>query len=490
MRPLTLVLVFALSACSQAKPEPQPSPSGATADAKLQFTSKSAEAIEQVKKGEALLVNQRAAEAASEFAQALTLDPDFVLARALHGQAISGPEGLKELEAAVSAGSGVTEAERAMMQGLLALRQGEPGKAREAYTRLTQLAPGDWRGYFLLGNMLILSEDYAGGIPSLRKAVELDPAAGGANNMLGYAALQQEDTEGAIKAFNDYARALPQEPNPQDSLGEALLAAGRFDEAEAAYRKALELSPEFFGAWEGIAYAKYFAGDSAAALDALMKEKAAATRPNDKLAADELRAVMMVAQNNTAAGLSLYSDLEKMKDAIPGVAFMPVHRAAILIDLGRSREAMPLIAAALKRADSGELPPGPAANLRRQALRARVAAEVSMNNADAAAQTAMLLEQRANERKDDVVGQSAMHYGLGMASMAKRDFTGARAHFEQCLKRDPDCRRQIVAAAQEANDKPAAEAARAAVLKLYVRDPVHLWVRSRLQSKPATSSSE
>jgi Tfp pilus assembly protein PilF len=93
MRPLTLVLVFALSACSQAKPEPQPSPSGATADAKLQFTSKSAEAIEQVKKGEALLVNQRAAEAASEFAQALTLDPDFVLARALHGQAISGPEG-------------------------------------------------------------------------------------------------------------------------------------------------------------------------------------------------------------------------------------------------------------------------------------------------------------------------------------------------------------------------------------------------------------
>jgi hypothetical protein len=178
------------------------------------------------------------------------------------------------------------------------------------------------------------------------------------------------------------------------------------------------------------------------------------------------------------------------QDAIPGVAFMPVHRAAILVDLGRSREAMPLIAAALKRADSGELPPGPSRNLRGQALRARVAAEVSMNNANAAAQTAMLLEQHANERKDDVVAQSAMHYGLGMASMGERDFTGARAHFEQCLKRDPDCRRQIVAAAQKANDKPAAEAARAAILKLYVRDPVHLWVRSRLQSKAVTSSTE
>jgi tetratricopeptide (TPR) repeat protein len=491
MRPLALALVFALSACSQAKPEPQAaSAAGETANTKLEITSKSPEAIEHLKKGEVLLINQRATEGAAEFAQALTLDPGFVLARAFHGQAIPGRDGLKELESAVSAASGVTEPERILMQGLLAARQGEVTKAREAYTRLTQLTPGDWRGHYLLGNMLILSEDYAGGVAALRKAVELDPAAGGANNMLGYAALRQEDTEGAVKAFNDYARALPQEPNPQDSLGEALLAAGRFEESEAAYRKALELSPQFFAAWEGIAYAKHYAGDSAAALDALTKEKAAATRPSDKLAADELRAVMMVAQNNTAAGLALYSDSEKMKDALPGVAFVPVHRAAILVDLGRAREAMPIVTAALKRAESGELPPAPSRNLRQQALRTRVAAEAAMNNGDAAAQTAMLLEQQANDRKDDVIAQSAMHYGLGMAAMAKKDYAGARAHFEQCLKQDAECRRQIVTAAEKANDKPGAEAARGAILKLYIRDPGHLWVRSRLQRKPATSSTE
>jgi tetratricopeptide (TPR) repeat protein len=436
------------------------------------------------------MVNVRAAEASAEFAEALKVDPDFVLAHAYHGQTIPGPDGLKEIEAAASAASTLPESERTLVQGLLAARQGESGKARDAYAKLAELTPADWRGHYLLGTQLLNDEDYDRGVPALRRAVELDPAAGGANNMLGYAALRQGDTDGAVKAFTDYAAALPQEPNAQDSLGEALLAAGKFSEAEAAFRKALDLSPQFFSAWDGIAYTKYFAGDAAGALDALAKEKAAATRPLDKLGADELRAVMTIAQKKTAPGLSLYSDLEKMTDAMPGVAFVPVHRAAILVDLGRGREALPVVDAALKRAEGSELPPGVSRNLRQQALRVRVAAEAAAGSADAAAKTAMDLEQQANERKDDVNAQSAMHYALGMAAMAKRDYAGAKGHFEHCLTVDAECRRQVIAAAQKAGDKDGAEAARTALLKLYVRDPVHLWVRSRLMGNSGSTSSE
>jgi tetratricopeptide (TPR) repeat protein len=491
MRPLgILIVVLTVSACAGAKAEPQTSSATDPASAKISITSKSPEAVEHLKKGEALLVNLRTAEAGAEFAEALKLDSDFVLAHAYHGQATPGPEGLKEVEAAATAASALPEAERTMVQGLLATRQGESAKAREAYTKLAESTPADWRGHYLLGTQLLNDEDYAAGVPALRKAVELDPAAGGANNMLGYAALRQGDTEGAIKAFTDYAKALPQEPNPQDSLGEGLLAAGRFDDAETAFRKALELSPQFSVAWEGIAYAKYFAGDVAGARDALAKEKAATTRPIDQLGADELRAVMMIAQQNTAEGLSLYSDLEKMNDAMPAVAFVPVHRAAILVDLGRPREAMPILAAALKRAESSELPPGLSRNLQQQALRVRVAAEAATSNADAAEQTAMALQQRASDHRDDVNAQSAMHYALGMSAIAKRDYPGARAHFEQCLTQDAECRRQIVTAARKAGDKPGADTARAAILKLYVRDPVHLWVRSRLQEDLGKSTTE
>ena len=69
------------------------------------------------------------------------------------------------------------------------------------------------------------------------------------------------DADGAIAAFQEYVRILPQEPNPQDSLGEALLAAGRFKEAEAAFQKALDLSPQFWPGHQGIAYARLYAGD-------------------------------------------------------------------------------------------------------------------------------------------------------------------------------------------------------------------------------------
>jgi hypothetical protein len=83
-----------------------------------------------------------------------------------------------------------------------------------------------------------------------------------------------------------------------------------------------------------------------------------------------------------------------------------------------------------------------------------------------------------------------MHFGLGMAAMAKRDYAGARSHFEQCLTSDEICRLQIVPAAAKAGDKAGAEAARAAILKLYIRTPAHVWVRARLQEKAANAAGE
>jgi tetratricopeptide (TPR) repeat protein len=488
MRALPIVVAsLAIVACSESKSQQQDPASGTTA-ATITMTSKSPEAVAHLKKGEALVVNFRNNEALAEFDQALKLDPEFALARAYHGQATPGPEGLKELESAANAASALPEGERTLIQGMLATRQGEAAKARDAYTKLTTLAPADWRGHYLLGSQDVGDENYAAAVSGLRKAVDLDPAAGGANNMLGYAALRQGDTEGAIKAFTDYARALPQEPNAQDSLGEALLAAGRFAEAEAAFRKAIELSAGFFPGWDGVAYAKYYGGDAAAALDALKKEKEAAVQPNDKLGADRLRAVIALAQKRTAESLALYADLEKMPNALPGSAFMPVERAGWLVELGRARESMPIVAATLKRADSGELPAGLSRNLRQQALRVRVAAEAAMNNAQAAEATAMELQQQASQRPADTNAQSAMHFGLGMAAMAKRDYAGARSHFEQCLTLDEICRLQIVDAATKAGDKAGADTARAAILKLYVRSPLHVWIRTRLDDARRSTS--
>jgi len=476
-----------LSACSS---QPAPTPASQTSSATsatITVTSKSPEAIAHFQKGETLLQNLRTVEAAGEFARALQIDPDFVLARAYLGQATPGPEGLKELESATSAAASLPEPERLLIEGTAANRRGDLDAARTAYTRLTELTPSDWRGHYALGQRLLSDQKYAEAAQSLKKATELNAASSGAQNMLGYAALRQGDTAAAIAAFEQYVSTLPQEPNPQDSLGEALLAAGRFKEAEAAFQKALELSPQFWVAHQGIAYARLYAGDWKGGREALIKAKETATRLADTLSVDDEMAAVDAASRNTTAALKQLDAIEKTAGAqIADLAFVPVRRALILIDARRGREALAPIAVALKTADSGQLPEGFSRNLRREALRMRILVEAQLADAAAAEKTAAALDQEATSRQDDPDAQTAMHYAKGLLASTRGEAADAKAHFDRCSVEDDVCKWQAVIAAEKAGDKPGVSAAREQLLKIYRRDPVHLIVRSRLATPGTT----
>ncbi|MEP7325456.1 MAG: hypothetical protein ABI836_05855 [Gemmatimonadota bacterium] len=64
-------------------------------------------------------------------------------------------------------------------------------------------------------------------------------------NALGYQLLGSGETARAIQAFQLNTLAYPHSANTFDSLGEALLAAGRKDDAIAVYRHAVEVEPGF-----------------------------------------------------------------------------------------------------------------------------------------------------------------------------------------------------------------------------------------------------
>ena len=266
---LAILAVLALSGCAGSSTEPAaPASTGM-----IPVTTTSTDARARFDRGVELLDNLRTPEAAAEFSAARQADPGFVQARAYQGQALPGAEGLAEIEGAAAGAAGLPEAERVLIEAMLANRQGDIAKTRELSARLTQLAPNDARAHYFAGFRQLNDRDYGAAAAALRRATELNPKAGGAQNMLGYAALRQGDTDAAVAAFTAYATMLPTEPNPQDSLGEALLAAGKFPEAEAAFRKALELSPQFWNAWDGIAYTKLFAGDAAGLQEALTKAR-------------------------------------------------------------------------------------------------------------------------------------------------------------------------------------------------------------------------
>ena len=478
--------LLALSACSSqsaATPAAQAPPPSAAA---ITATSKSPEAVEHFKKGQELFDNLRTTEAAAEFDQALKLDGGFVLAHAYHGLSTPGPDGLKELEAAAAAAGSLPEPERVLIEAAAASRRGEQAKATASFARLTELAPGDWRAHYSLGQQLLNNQKYPDAVSALKKATSLNANAGGAQNMLGYVALRQGDADGAIAAFEQYVRIMPQEPNPQDSLGEALLAAGRFKESEAAFQKALELSPDFWTAHEGIAYARLYAGDWAGGRDALNKAKAAATQRTDKISVDDELAAVAMAQHDTAAALRILDGIEKTAGAqLSDIAFVPLRRAFLMNDAGRSREALAQIAIALKSADSGQVGPGLSRSLRRQALVARIAAEAQMKDVAAATRTSADLDAAAGADAGDPLAQSAMHHGRGMLAVAKGDIPGARAHFDACSPEDARCKWQGVVTAEKAGDKAGADTARAQLLKIYGRDPLALVVRSRLSLSAA-----
>ena len=64
-------------------------------------------------------------------------------------------------------------------------------------------------------------------------------------NFQSYELAKWGDFDGALKSSDGYVAIRPGDPNPLDSRGDVLFMAGRDDEAVAAYRKVLELKPDF-----------------------------------------------------------------------------------------------------------------------------------------------------------------------------------------------------------------------------------------------------
>ena len=60
---------------------------------------------------------------------------------------------------------------------------------------------------------------------------------------MAYALLGRRDIAGAIRVFELNAQQFPKSSKVFDSLGEALAAAGRRDDAFKAYSRAVELDP-------------------------------------------------------------------------------------------------------------------------------------------------------------------------------------------------------------------------------------------------------
>src|SRR5262249_1370431 len=90
-------------------------------------------------------------------------------------------------------------------------------------------------------------------------------------NLLGYAQRTVENYREAEAAFKKYIELIPGDPNPYDSYAELLMKTGRFDESIKNYEKALSIDHNFVSAYIGIANNHMFSGRGGEARKALAR---------------------------------------------------------------------------------------------------------------------------------------------------------------------------------------------------------------------------
>ncbi len=146
---------------------------------------------------------------------------------------------------AIRINPGYAEAHRGL-GGVLAASQ-RPDEAVLSFRRAIELRPQWAEVHAELAGILISQRKWDEGISHYRHAVRIKPEFGEAHNNLGNALLDRDQGprygEEAVDCFRQALRWIPEAPQIHLNLAAALCDLGRDREAQASYRRVLELKP-------------------------------------------------------------------------------------------------------------------------------------------------------------------------------------------------------------------------------------------------------
>jgi tetratricopeptide (TPR) repeat protein len=207
--------------------------------------------------------NARWPEAVTWLEQAIAIDPAFAEA---HLRLASAYEGVGRIAArdralrnASAHAAKLSERHRLLLAlALEADPRGDPTRRAQLLDELLTRFPDVEEAY---PAALGLYHPVSGVFPNLEKLLTIArtgatvlPASPQMRNRYANALIEAGRFEEAVREFEQYARLAPREPNPFDSLGGVYLSLGAPDEAIQAYSRALAIDPGF-PSGTGLAYA-------------------------------------------------------------------------------------------------------------------------------------------------------------------------------------------------------------------------------------------
>jgi predicted Zn-dependent protease len=148
---------------------------------------------------------------------------------------------------------------------------------------LTNRESGDKLILYLAGRWFVDQRDQQKALPLFEKVLVLDPEFTPVLNRLGYAYAAIGDMAHAETLMQRYVAAMPADPNPEDSYGDILFKAGRYQEARAHFESALKKDPAFGPSQHELGDVFAMLGNQDAAREAYHKSALMAANPRRSL---------------------------------------------------------------------------------------------------------------------------------------------------------------------------------------------------------------
>ena len=134
------------------------------------------------------------------------------------------------------------------------------------FRRAVAVNPGDWVGWFSLGNHHLREGRTAEARECFEKALALRSDLAEAHNALGMLEAEAGRLEAAEARYREALRLRPRYPEALHNLGNALRRLGRIEEATAAYEQALAADPELVESLLNLGLMRLAAGRAADSL--------------------------------------------------------------------------------------------------------------------------------------------------------------------------------------------------------------------------------
>jgi tetratricopeptide (TPR) repeat protein len=191
------------------------------------------------------------AEAIRELEEAVRLDPQFALAYMRladqYGLALDMRQRDEVNRKLDQLQSRLPRYEQLYLQVIKADRSRDIEASIAARQQLVSEFPRQTMDRGILGVILGEAGKNDQALELLKQGLALDPKNEDLLNFQTYQLGRAGDISGALAADDAYMAVRPGDPNPYDSRADILFTAGRDDEAAAAFRKVIELKPDFGG---------------------------------------------------------------------------------------------------------------------------------------------------------------------------------------------------------------------------------------------------